>query len=132
MKSARVRMDIIAAYQEVGTCRGAADICGTTHKTVRRVIERAEAGEAAARVREERPRNYDAVAELVTARVEASKGRMSAKRLLPIVRAAGYEGSARRGRRGTSVVWCRRRKRCGAGIITAGGGRRCGHRVSIW
>ena len=92
-------MDIIAAYQEVGTYRGAADICGTTHKTVRRVIERAEAGEAAVRVREERPRNYDAVAELATARAMASKGRMSAKRLLPIVRAAGYEGSARNFRR---------------------------------
>src|SRR5664279_4149498 len=99
LKSARVRMDIIAAYQEVGTYRGAADICGTTHKTVRRVIERAEAGDAAVRVREERPRNYDAVAELATARAMASKGRMSAKRLLPIIRAAGYEGSARNFRR---------------------------------
>ena len=28
-------MRIIAAYQEVGTYRGAADICGTTHKTVK-------------------------------------------------------------------------------------------------
>ena len=47
MKLARERMNIIAAYQEVGTYRGAADICGTTHKTVKRVIERAEAGETA-------------------------------------------------------------------------------------
>ena len=45
MLSARERMDIISAYREVGTYRGAAEICGTTHKTVRRVIERAEAGE---------------------------------------------------------------------------------------
>ena len=37
-------MDIIAAYREVGTYRGAAVICGTTHKTVKRVIERHEAG----------------------------------------------------------------------------------------
>ena len=50
-------MKIIAAYQEVGTYRGAADICGTTHKTVKRVIERAEAGETAVAVRAERPRN---------------------------------------------------------------------------
>ena len=34
-------MDIDAAYREVGTYRGAADICGTTHKTVKRVIEAA-------------------------------------------------------------------------------------------
>ncbi len=37
-------MDIISAYREVGTYRGAAQICATTHKTVRRVVERAEAG----------------------------------------------------------------------------------------
>ena len=37
-------MDIIAAYQQVGTYRGAAVMCGTTHKTVKRIIERAEAG----------------------------------------------------------------------------------------
>ena len=37
-------MDIIAAYREVGTYRGAAVIAGTTHKTVKRVIARHEAG----------------------------------------------------------------------------------------
>ena len=46
LKSARERMDIIAAYREVGTFRGAAEITGTTHKTVRRVIARQEAGGA--------------------------------------------------------------------------------------
>ena len=30
MKSVRERMDINAAYREVGSYRGAADICGTT------------------------------------------------------------------------------------------------------
>ena len=34
-------MDIISAYREVGTYRGAAEICDTTHKTVRRTVERA-------------------------------------------------------------------------------------------
>ena len=28
-------MDVIAAFREVGSYRGAAEICGTTHKTVR-------------------------------------------------------------------------------------------------
>ena len=37
-------MDIIAAYREVGTYRGAAQVAGTTHKTVKRVIARHEAG----------------------------------------------------------------------------------------
>jgi hypothetical protein len=37
-------MDVIAAYREAGTLRGAAQIAGTTHKTVKRVIARHEAG----------------------------------------------------------------------------------------
>jgi len=37
-------MDVIAAYQMVGTYRGAAVVSGTTHKTVKRVIARHEAG----------------------------------------------------------------------------------------
>ena len=37
-------MDVIAAYRDVGSYRGAAEICGTTHKTVRRIIEAHETG----------------------------------------------------------------------------------------
>jgi hypothetical protein len=33
LKSAGERMDVIAAYRDVGSFRGAAAICGTTHKT---------------------------------------------------------------------------------------------------
>lgn len=40
--------------------------------------------------RAERAHNYDAVADLVAERVEKSHGRISAKRLLPKARAAGY------------------------------------------
>jgi transposase len=91
-------MDIISAYREAGTFRGAAVICGTTHKTVRRVIARHEAGGA---VPERVPRghNYDGVAVLVAERVTRTAGRISAKRLLPAARAAGYAGSARNFRR---------------------------------
>ena len=91
-------MDIVAAYQQVGTYRGAAAMCGTTHKTVRRIIERAEAG-GKTPDRVPRGRNYDLVAELVADRVAVTKGRISAKRLLPAVKAAGYAGSARNFRR---------------------------------
>jgi transposase len=91
-------MDIISAYREVGTFRGAALVAGTTHKTVRRVIARHEAG-GAVPGRPHRGRNYDGAAELVAARVKATAGRISAKRLLPAARAAGYAGSARNFRR---------------------------------
>jgi transposase len=100
-------MDIISAYQQVGSYRAAAKMCGTTPKTVKRVVERFESGEDAS-PRAERAHNYDAVTELVAERVEKSQGRMSAKRMLPIARAAGYDGSARNFRRlvaKAKVLW---------------------------
>ena len=98
LKSAKERMNIISTYREVGTYRGVAELWGTTHKTVKRVVERAEAGGEPSQ-REPQPRNFDAVRDLVAERVAKSGGRISAKRLLPIARAAGYEGSARNFRR---------------------------------
>jgi transposase len=56
----------------------------------------------------QRVHNYDGVTELVTERVEKSQGRMSAKRMLPIARAAGDDGSARNFRRivgKAKVLW---------------------------
>jgi transposase len=91
-------MNIIAAYREAGTFRGAAEIAGTTHKTVKRVIARHEACGAAPE-RAPRGHNYDGVAALVGERVEKTQGRISAKRLLPAARAAGYGGSDRNFRR---------------------------------
>lgn len=91
-------MDIISAYREVGTYRGAAEMCGTTHKTVRRVVQRFEAGHPPPD-RPPRPRNYDDVVALVAGRISKSHGKISAKRLLPIARAAGYTGSDRNFRR---------------------------------
>jgi hypothetical protein len=92
-------MDIISAYREVGTYRGAAVVSGTTHKTVKRVIARHDAGVGTPAARVPRGHNYDGVAGLVAARVKSSQGRISAKRLLPAARAAGYGGSARNFRR---------------------------------
>ena len=40
MKSLRDEMEIVNAYELVGTYRGAAALCGTTAKTVKRVLER--------------------------------------------------------------------------------------------
>ena len=96
-------MDIISAYREVGSYRGAAVIAGTTPKTVKRVIARHEGGGGAPR-RVARGHNYDEVAELVARRVESTAGRISAKRLLPAARAAGYTGSARNFRRLVAAV----------------------------
>src|SRR5581483_8232078 len=93
MKSARDEMDIVNAYQTVGTYRGAAALCGTTHKTVKRVIERRERGQLGRRPAGQT--KAAGVAGLIEERVRISDGRISAKRLLPVARAAGYTGSLR-------------------------------------
>lgn len=81
MKNAKERMDVIAAYRDVGTYRGAAAICGTTHKTVRRIIEAHEAaGTGQVPAKPVRARNYDEVAELVAEAVAKTFGKISAKR----------------------------------------------------
>lgn len=94
-------MDIISAYQQLGSYRAAAEACGTTHRTVKKVVDKFEADQAGDRPapRVQRAHNYDAVADLVTERIEKSHGRISAKRLLPIAVAAGYTGSDRNFRR---------------------------------
>ncbi len=90
-------MDMHAAYREVGSYRGAAEICGTTPKTVKRSVLALRAAEKGQIPVVEH--NYDAVRDVVIERVARTKGKMSAKRLLPVANAAGYEGSARNFRR---------------------------------
>ena len=66
MKSERERMDIIAAYNDLGSYRGAAAMCGVDHKTVKRAV----LGQPAqSQTRAARRHNYDVVADIVTARV---------------------------------------------------------------
>ena len=84
MKSLRDEMEIVNAYELVGTYRGAAALCGTTAKTVKRVLERRAVGQVGRRPSPMRLRNTAAVLELIRQKVRASDGRISAKRLLPV------------------------------------------------
>jgi len=94
-------MDVVSAYETVGTYRGAAEMCGVDPKTVKRKVGRRDAGrlddERATRARV--VRNTDVVAGLVADRVAETRAKISAKRLLPVARAGGYAGSARNFRR---------------------------------
>src|SRR5262245_44780014 len=113
VKSARDQMEIIDAYEATGTYRGAAALCGTTHKTVKRVLARQQSGQVGRRPGPPRARNTDAVQALVAEKVRATAGRISAKRLRPVARAAGYAGSARSLRRAVAVAkaaWKRDRR----------------------
>ena len=116
-------MDIISAYQQVGSYRGAAALSGTTAKTVKRVIARHESG-GAAPARRPRGRNYDLVRDLVAERVEKTQGRISAKRLLPAAPGRGLRGvcpqPAAAGRVAESVVAPRQPSWQAAGGVVPG------------
>jgi len=99
-------------------------ICDVDPKTVKRTVAKRDAGELD-EVRVERApvaRNTDAVAELVAARVAETRARISAKRLLPVARVAGYVGSPRNFRRLVAV-----KKRAWRAVQ----GRR-EHRPGVW
>jgi len=91
-------MDMHAAYRETGSYRAAALICGTSAKTVKRSVEAAERA-APGNIPLHDRRNFNGVAALVDETVSRTKGRISAKRLLPVAIAAGYGGSDRNFRR---------------------------------
>jgi transposase len=99
-------MDVIAAFENVGTYRGAAVMCGCDPKTVKRKVEAHRRAELTAerKPRAKPERNTEIARKVVTAKIAETKGRMTAKRLLPIARAAGYLGSARNFRRLVSEV----------------------------
>ncbi len=101
MLTARKTMDVVVAFRDVGTYRGAAEICGVDPKTVKRKVLAHEAGQ----LEEHRvsrapvPRNTDVARALVAKRVDATNAKITAKRLLVEARAVGYAGSARNFRR---------------------------------
>lgn len=107
VKSARKKLDILSAYRDLGSYRAAAALCGTTHRTVRRVVERHGRPPIE---RPPRPKTTDRLGELIAGRVRATDGRISAKRLLPACRAAGYGGSARHLRRAVAEAKAEWRK----------------------
>ena len=101
MLSARKTMDVVSAFHDVGTYRGAAEMCGVDPKTVKRAVMAHEAGELDDERVHRRPvaKNTDVVRDLVAKRVGDTKGKVTAKRLFPEAQAAGYRGSPRNFRR---------------------------------
>lgn len=98
MKSGRTQVEIIALYEELGSYRAVGALVGCDHKTVKRYVQSAgDAGQLAPVLT--RARGTDDVAAVIAERVEQTQAKVTARRLLRIVRAAGYSGSERSLRR---------------------------------
>jgi transposase len=110
MKSGRQQVEIIALFQELGSYRAVAALVGCDHKTVKRYVDLAgERGQLAPALR--RARLTDDVRALIADKVEATSAKITARRLLRVVRAAGYEGSERSLRRAVAEEKRRWRER---------------------
>ncbi len=92
MKNARERIGHTGRLPGGGQLPGRRRDVRHDAQDVRRVVERHNAGGA---VPPRRGRSYETVRGLVAEKVRNSQGWISAKRLLPKARAAGYAGSAR-------------------------------------
>jgi transposase len=98
MKSGRTQVELIALYEELGSYRAVGALLGCDHKTVKRYVQAAgQAGQRAPALR--RSRVTDDFADLIAGRVERTGARVTARRLMRLVRAAGYQGSERSLRR---------------------------------
>lgn len=92
-------MEILEAYDLVGTLRGAAQLAGCDHKTVAHYVAEREAGGGDWR-RAQRPcPRVDAYAEKVAELVERSHGKVRADKVHERLVEMGYEGSERTTRR---------------------------------
>jgi hypothetical protein len=90
LKSGREQVEIVALYEELGSYRAVAAVVGCDHKTVKRYVELAgELGQLAPTAT--RARVTDEFRELIREHVEQSRGRITARRLLRVLSAAGYE-----------------------------------------
>jgi hypothetical protein len=73
-------MDCIAAFESVGTYRGAAEICGVDPKTVKRIVLAHEAGEPETNERRSAvAKNTDIARTVVVEKIRDTKGKISAK-----------------------------------------------------
>jgi transposase len=91
-------MQIVTLYEQLGSYRAVGKIVGCDHKTVKAIVERHRAPEPGP-MRVRRARLTDVVAQVIADKVDETHGKITAKRVLPIVRAAGYAGSPRSLRR---------------------------------
>jgi transposase len=95
--SARKQLLVVNLYEELGSYRAVAAVVGCDHKTVKAHVERVRADQRPGRAR--RASVADPFAYVIGTKLAATEGRITAKALLRVVRAAGYEGSSRTLRR---------------------------------
>jgi len=128
VKSAEELMEILEAFDLVGSSRGAAALVGCDHKAVARCVALRDAALGELRLPRPRPR-VDPFAEKIGEWVERSRGRVRADVAHQRLVAMGYQGSERTTRRAEAGLAAGERATdaalgSGAGVVDAVGLRR--------
>jgi transposase len=87
------RLAVVNLYEELGSYRAVGAVVGCDHKTVNAWLDRNREGVSVAGVI--RRRTTDPFLHLIRERLDMTDGRVRAKRLLKVLRAAGYTASLR-------------------------------------
>jgi len=95
-------MEILAAFDLLGSARAAADLAGCSHHTVARVVAERDAGGVAPRVC--RPRLVDEFLPKIEEWVEQSNGKIRADIAHDKLVAMGFTGSERSSRRAVAAI----------------------------
>ena len=87
------RLAVVNLYEELGSYRAVAGVVGCDHKTVKAWLDRTRGGVSVAGA--VRRRMTDPFLHLIRERLEMTQARVRGRRLLKLLRAAGYTGSLR-------------------------------------
>ena len=108
-------MEIIEAYDLFGSYNGAAQFCGCSSNTVKKLVQARNAGQLRQRAQyQRRPRSTDKFAAVIEEAIDKSKGKIRAKQIHTRLVALGYTGSMRSTRRAVAkakAAWAKATER---------------------
>ncbi len=100
MKDSQESMEIIEAYDLFGSYNGAAQFCGCSANTVKKLVQARNAGQLRTQVQyQQRPKSTDKFAAVIEEAVNQSKAKIRAKQIHTRLVALGYTASMRSTRR---------------------------------
>ncbi|WP_411130468.1 IS21 family transposase [Streptomyces sp. x-19] len=103
MKTKEEIMEILEAYDLTGSYRGAAELAGVDHHTVKRYVELRDKGGDPSK-RQQRPKMIDGYLPKIEELIERSGGRIGADRVHEKITAMGFTGTDRTTRRAVAVA----------------------------
>ena len=96
LKDSQESMEVIEAYDLFGSYNGAAQFCGCSANTVKKLVQARNAGQLREQLHyQPRPKGTDKFVAIIEEAVDQSKGKIRAKQIHTRLVTLGYAGQAR-------------------------------------